>query len=886
MSDVELDDSCYLDDDHIGQNQIPRLRPTEEVLERLFSQSLFQHWRFDDGAPVRQVIAFPVSPRTMEDGSLAADVFRDATCDILIEMADGRIAGFRFDTTATFKLTGDLFIRLANRLAVGIGQNEKPLPAHLTPYTSKRARRICKALLENVSGSKTEKYIGSVADCTREIPDISSLANMVGKIRDQLFLFEAYTDQFEHIIDSNRMAEVILSGLNGFNHVLRENVTGAFKASHFWAVLHNYLSAPEPVIRRNRRQAYELLPLPIIDLLTKENHGSTQQWHVARHIDVGHSPYDVFSGMYLVKKGTLRDYSRSLGQMGLPECVERGGEYTRYYFGIGFIPQLIFSFLDVLSPTLRPRTPDEWFSFCDWESFFENSLTWRKYDRLSCFLREVTQHGWVSVSDWIQKKYGVDGKTAKSNIIDYQSAIVDYFRIISPKEGAFIILNDLTIRKLVHGSQLWHQAVTQVNNEYLRALQADDSTGEGWTWPLPPAFELSGYRIHALCDARSLVEEGAAMEHCVSTMTGQCFAGQSRVFSLKTASGCRCSTFDVKFTRAESGELSIHLREHQGYKNRPPEVKWCEVVKMFVEWLKLPAQQNVLSNDEKLGHVADITEWADGQGFFDPGMWIGFEAIRRRKRELGLDKYFPAAPIVDAEHQHPPSRELLNITYTSPQPALQLLLEWMLPALPTTQGKLRWHLESPNEEQLQAHSDFHIIICDFYHDESTTLALAQSFIESGQDVCVLMPVGADVSGIAKHGVFVLTASLMDERPADSISNTILTPAVEEGHICIDWADVRCLFREGGVGRIYSAIGENIQTAALNLLARMGKVMAGRRISGVFFVLPSGEHFMERIFQPAVEILSRNVPQDAVLLYAAPYTDPSHNNQISAFVVYN
>jgi hypothetical protein len=899
MDEVELAAPDYLDADWIAHNHIPGAGPSDEMLERLCSQPLFQHWRFEEGAPARQAFAYPVMPRTTKECDLVGDVFPGGTCDILIEMADGRIAGFEFDSDTAFQLTGNLIRKLATRLTKRAGLNKKPLPAHLTPYTTKGAWLCCANVLKTAAGTRTEAVI-KVRDCTRYAPIFFNITGQLNAIWDELFLFEAYSDPLAQPtgLQLTRLAGVILNGLNDFIHALREYAIQTLTASQFWPTLHNYLTHPDPLIRRNRRQAYELLPLPIAELImTKDGpYWEGSLWNASRHIDAGHSPYAVFSNAYSVTKKSLRDYSHCPGRTEFQSwLIEK-----KNIFPIPGYEQLdirrMFLAFDALSTALRPKTQGEWIIFYDWYRFLDGiSRHIGVKAGLARMLREASQIGWARINDWVARKYGIESSTALMNAQDYGKVFINYEAETGTLIDTEAMGGALTLRKLLHGSQLWHRAVTQVTGEYLQVLQMEGSTGECWSWPLPLEIELLGYRIHAICNAKILADEGVTMNHCVSTIAGHCRAGQARVFSLKNTSNNRCSTFDLSFSRDENNGLSIRLREHQGHGNSKPKPEWHKIVTSFVNWLKEPAQWELLADVDELGRIGANVDYLVGTVFADQEMWISIEAVRRCSKTLGFDQYLSLVPPQRVQDQTAPCGRLISITLIAPQPLNQLLLTWMAPYFPDEGGGLRWDIKTPKEALETADSDLDVIVCDYRHDEPATVALARSLMDAGRDVMVLMPIGSDIGRIAKQGIFAVEAGWEDAHIVDSLFITLLYPAVNEGAICIDWADIRVLLREGGIGKFYIGDGENIEKAALDICDQMAKNKQNVwwEIKGALFVMAglSGHPgFIEQIFMPAAKILQSRVPESASLLMAAPRVPASHGYshrefQIRAFVVY-
>jgi len=131
MDESEATDYCYSDESEINQDLLPDVVPSEEMLERLSSLPLFQHWQFKESASAHQAFVYPATPRTMEDGQLVGGMFADSSCTLIFEMADGGILVFDFESATTFQLTDDCLLHLATQLT-----------KHLTPYTAEHACQL------------------------------------------------------------------------------------------------------------------------------------------------------------------------------------------------------------------------------------------------------------------------------------------------------------------------------------------------------------------------------------------------------------------------------------------------------------------------------------------------------------------------------------------------------------------------------------------------------------------------------------------------------------------------------------------------------------------------------------------------------------------------
>ena len=98
--------------------------------------------------------------------------------------------------------------------------------------------------------------------------------------------------------------------------------------------------------------------------------------------------------------------------------------------------------------------------------------------------------------------------------------------------------------------------------------------------PLPLCAKIDGVRFTALDTPRKLLDEGAAMHHCIGSpqflkamQTGAC-----RYYHLENAAGVK-STLELHYRRD-----GWSIGQHCGPLNRPPESMWPHAV-VFVQWL-------------------------------------------------------------------------------------------------------------------------------------------------------------------------------------------------------------------------------------------------------------------------------------------------------------
>ncbi|MBU2764917.1 hypothetical protein HAP94_01595 [Acidithiobacillus ferrivorans] len=87
-----------------------------------------------------------------------------------------------------------------------------------------------------------------------------------------------------------------------------------------------------------------------------------------------------------------------------------------------------------------------------------------------------------------------------------------------------------------------------------------------------PVFplEMDGveWNFVELTNSEALQEEGDAMQHCVARYDGDCHRGQSHIFSIRNAKGCRTSTLELRpKRRTRKGDWQYAIAQNRGVQN-------------------------------------------------------------------------------------------------------------------------------------------------------------------------------------------------------------------------------------------------------------------------------------------------------------------------------
>lgn len=817
--------------------------PSTEKLRHLLSHPLSVHWQFEGDAPARQAFLYPVSPRQNTAGEWIADLFEGAPCMALIEQENGRIAQLEMREGETYSITARTIEMVARALGNG-AQHSWEEEFYLASGAS---LRVVETSVDLGIRSAIEFVSDKLLLCVSNNPDA----------------IEELTEQLAAKVEEKR---------DGFFSCVANNVTQCTDPSRFNIALHNYLLNPDAVVRRNRQQAYALLPAYITKLLYDRER--QEETRAIADIDRGQSPFAAFSKLFGVRKATLR-------------AISRNGPPARLYFRSG-IPKVLRA-LDSLPTKHLPQSEVEWEGFSNFVGVF-----WQVDAPINAHLRkkltrEAGAIGWERIPAHLHAKFN----TQPTELYDFLRVLDRHFFMNLPLPAYRTAIQAFTERyslnRLLKGTRQWHEAVNQLTAEYLEHAGPPMVESERWSWPFPSIIEHGDFRIHYLGNPESLAEEGVSMNHCVSTLEGRCRAGMARVFSLRTKDGNRCATFDLAFLRDGEGRLSIQLQQHKAYSNRDPFPLWMNVVDGFMTWLQLPTQKDAIQRIAEIGsRDIDFHDWVVPESVIDTGTVIALEALHRCRKAIGLDKLFQ-----EFEHHgitgKRDNQTSLTISLLSLEPKTQLLLQWVSHFLPTYGGAIRWITEPADNAIVDSRSDFTLLVLgaeDRYNFEAVRIVDALTMV--GQPVAVIAPSGIEqsIQHVITSKALLLSPWGSVEDMVGTIAETLLLPAVADGNICIDWADIGCLLYEHGTAKLLVAHADSLHECALKISEEIAEYRSsGQAIVGVLFVLPDDSNFIREVFGPTRLILRQDIPEDAVLLFAAPKSPMAlAPNEIRAFVV--
>lgn len=129
-------------------------------------------------------------------------------------------------------------------------------------------------------------------------------------------------------------------------------------------------------------------------------------------------------------------------------------------------------------------------------------------------------------------------------------------------------IGQLSLGRLVDLNVDWHRAQLVATRRAAELQMPED------TWPgmlAEGSMVFGDTQAVELNSIAMLVAEGAAMGHCVAGYYPECFAGQSRIVSLRDLDGSPRSTIEFGMVRRSSGRpLRLSIVQHEGLGRRLP----------------------------------------------------------------------------------------------------------------------------------------------------------------------------------------------------------------------------------------------------------------------------------------------------------------------------
>lgn len=163
-------------------------------------------------------------------------------------------------------------------------------------------------------------------------------------------------------------------------------------------------------------------------------------------------------------------------------------------------------------------------------------------------------------------------------------------RLEPEKREALVLWSSLTtacglaqecnVTRLAQISSLWHKQVGGWRSSRSYLLE--------WPALCAPQSAPNGCLIVPLSDSTQLIQEGAAMHHCVGSYSESCANNGSHIFSIQTADGVRLSTLELR-ERKVGKVITLQSAQNLGPTNSAPCHAARETGAWFVEQLNTGA---------------------------------------------------------------------------------------------------------------------------------------------------------------------------------------------------------------------------------------------------------------------------------------------------------
>lgn len=358
----------------------------------------------------------------------------------------------------------------------------------------------------------------------------------------------------------------------------QDNLSVVIGADVFSCCRYNYLAHPDPVIRRNRRQAMVIFPLLVgeILLVTEPTPTTTRMGQV---IDGGQKIIDWIAETFHVRLASVR----ALRHLSEKEI----GKSWR-----GKLQSLLF-LLSALPPERYPKTPAQWKSFAEAVQFIKTT-TQHPIGAASTgmLLGDIARRSWQ-----LNKNLNIDlrerARCIDGFIKDLGSALAAYIQVerlgIDGRPGAqaqVVASRALLSIGLRRAESLATQWLTFRRQSTL--CLAAGSTAHSFPVLLPSPLCHGGLTIVQLTSQANLTSEAARLGHCVESYGAECRHGSSIIFSVRDAHGQPRSTFECSLATVSLAIFDIKLIQHTALHNSTPSYDDQAAVSGFLQFMRGP----------------------------------------------------------------------------------------------------------------------------------------------------------------------------------------------------------------------------------------------------------------------------------------------------------
>jgi hypothetical protein len=329
---------------------------------------------------------------------------------------------------------------------------------------------------------------------------------------------------------------------------------------------YNYLAAGDARLRRNRRQAAQLFPWLLDNLLWRDNL-STLAGRIRRSIDDGRPLIGELASRLNVSPSAVKAMRHCSADL-------LNGSWH------GDVRRLAWA-LEGITPEFRPRSPQAWQRMGEVVEAIEQ-VTGASMDSQQNRL-------WLAAAAKRNFELPLIGDAAAltTGLADMRNALREVLglRISGHADWHAGWLNRnpavaSAIEQVIHRS-LGHiefarllEIVRRWQDAFRRQHATDNAENaliRGLTWRAPVEELRTGdWVIVPILSAAELIEEGQQMEHCVGSYISDCRMGRLQIWSVRDALGQRRSTLATRFQKAPSGWIA-GISQHRAKLNAKPD---------------------------------------------------------------------------------------------------------------------------------------------------------------------------------------------------------------------------------------------------------------------------------------------------------------------------
>ena len=367
------------------------------------------------------------------------------------------------------------------------------------------------------------------------------------------------------------------AGIDRFMASLDQNILpSADQQAEFDVWRYNYLAHADPIIRRNRRQAMDIFPLLIVEILNQsEQTPFTLQ--IRTVIDSGLKIVEWIANSYRVRPASAKAL-RYLSEDDI-------GESWR-----GKLHLLLF-LLSALPPERYPKS----------------SVQWQQFNEAVQFIRLTTRHpvcstttgillGDVARRNWLlDKNRNVNlserAKCIDTFIGDLSNVLAAYIRVeklgtqglpvAQAQAVASGALVSLGLRRVELLATKWQNLKREVDQSI-----SSGTVERSFPLLLQEAFCYRDLTIVQLTSQAELTRESTSLGHCVETYGAQCSSGQSIIFSVRDRHGQARSTFEISLQPLSLSKFEVKVIQHKGIRNEAPCRDEKTAVDCFIQFLR------------------------------------------------------------------------------------------------------------------------------------------------------------------------------------------------------------------------------------------------------------------------------------------------------------